>query len=233
MAPGQGYNATIDSGMNNAHEAASTQIAVTHETSAPVMPEHPMPTVDTTAAVMPEHTMMPEHPMPTVETVHPVMPEHTVMLEHPMPVIETVHPVMPEHTVMPEHPMPVIETAHPMMPEHSVMVEHPMLTIVETAMGHDIGLASTFTRIIVEAHGNTMPAGVETAIQVNLIAPSLDLSKLLTRSSLVSPPSSPKGPPLLAGQSPPNPLLPSLRNLRDFRVTKQPLPLVLLEPTHA
>ena len=175
MEAGQGYNATTTSEVNNAHEAASTQMAATHETAAAVMPEHSMPTVETAAPVMSEHSVMVEHSMPTVETAAPVMPEHSVMIEHSMPTVETAAPAMPEHSVMVEHSMPtVVETAAPVMPEHSVMVEHPMLTVVETAaMGHTVGLASTFTRIIVEAHGNTMPAGIETAVQVSLLAPSL------------------------------------------------------------
>jgi hypothetical protein len=133
LAAGQGYNTTITSEMNNVHETASTQMAVTHETVAPMMPDH---------------SVVVEHSMATVQTAAPMMPEHSVMVEHPMPTI--------------------VETEAPMMPEHSVVVEHPMLTVVETApMGHIVGLASTFTRIIiVESHGNTMPLGVETAVQV-------------------------------------------------------------------
>ncbi|OBT63229.1 hypothetical protein VE03_07741 [Pseudogymnoascus sp. 23342-1-I1] len=133
MAAGQGYNATVTSGMNNAHETASTQVAAAHETASLVMPEH------------------------------------SVVVEHPMPAVETVVPVMPEHSVVVEHPMPTVETAASLMPEHSVVVEHPILTIVETAaMGHIVGLASTFTRIIVEAHGNTMATVIETAVQPSL-----------------------------------------------------------------
>ncbi|KFZ15414.1 hypothetical protein V502_05618 [Pseudogymnoascus sp. VKM F-4520 (FW-2644)] len=121
MAAEHGYNATITSGMNNVHEAASTQMDTTHETASPVMPEH------------------------------------SVVVEHSMATVETAAAVMPEHSVIVEHPMPTVETAAP---------EHPMLTIVETAaMGHIVGLASTFTRIIVEAHGNTMATGVETSVQ--------------------------------------------------------------------
>ncbi|OBT80494.1 hypothetical protein VF21_00843 [Pseudogymnoascus sp. 05NY08] len=87
-----------------------------------------------------------------------------------MATVQTAAPVMQEHSVMVEHPMlNVVETEAPMMPEHSVVVEHAMLTVVETApMGHIVGLASTFTRIIIESHGNTMPLGVETAAQPSL-----------------------------------------------------------------
>ncbi|OBT44361.1 hypothetical protein VE00_07083 [Pseudogymnoascus sp. WSF 3629] len=178
MAAGQGYNTTITSEMNNVHETASTQMAVTHETVAPMMPdhsvvvEHSMATVQTAAPMMPEHSVMVEHPMPTiVETEAPMMPEHSVVVEHSMATVQTAAPMMPEHSVMVEHPMPtIVETEAPMMPEHSVVVEHPMLTVVETApMGHIVGLASTFTRIIIaESHGNTMPLGVETAVQPTL-----------------------------------------------------------------
>ncbi|OBT57873.1 hypothetical protein VE04_02187, partial [Pseudogymnoascus sp. 24MN13] len=50
MTSRQGYNAITTSGMKTVHEAASTQMAVTHETAAPMMPEnsvvveHPMAT---------------------------------------------------------------------------------------------------------------------------------------------------------------------------------------------
>ncbi|KFY99923.1 hypothetical protein V498_00410 [Pseudogymnoascus sp. VKM F-4517 (FW-2822)] len=158
------------------------------ETAAPVMPEHPvvvehpMPTtIETAAPVIPEHSVVVEHPMPVVETAAPVMPEHPVMPVHPVVVVhptatvEAAAPVMPEHSVVVEHPMPSVEAATPLMPEHSavvehsVMVEHPVLTIVETAaMGHIIGLASTFTRITVEAHGNTMATAIETAVRPSL-----------------------------------------------------------------
>ena len=162
MTAGEGYNATITSGMNNVHEAASTHMDTTHETA------------------------------------FPVMPEHSVVVEHSMATVETSAQVMPEHSVVVEHPMPTVETAAP---------EHPMLTIVETAaMGHIVGLASTFTRIIVEAHGNTMATGVETAVQVYPLLPHpLALYHQLTHSSRVSPPSYLKGPHFLAKQWQPNP----------------------------
>ena len=135
--------------MDNVHESGSTQIAATHETTSQAMPEHSTATAETAALTMTEHSTVVEHAMPTVETTAQVMPEHSVVVEHPMPIVETTAPIIPEH---------------------SMIVEHPILTVIETeAMGHIVGLASTFTRIIVEAHGNTMPMVVETAAQVHLL----------------------------------------------------------------
>lgn len=109
----QGYNATVTRGMDNVHEAASTQMAATYEAAS---------------LIMLDHSTVAKHPMLTVETTAQVMPEH------------------------------------------SVVVEHQILTVVESpAMGHIVGLASTFTRIIVESHGNTIPMVVETAAQVHLL----------------------------------------------------------------